>query len=156
MKPQNASCSCVRKKYRVPHWHIKFVMSLEGYLLWSKCGMNEAFWARFSDHFAHCLDLPVQEFCRYLTDFPHFQEAEAASYKGLIVKCEVCECIEASQPQQVSKTGWFTIWSVFEVVAHVCVYSDRYVQPLVHSGSNPWSRYQGHDHITVAGMFRTT
>ena len=44
-------------------------------------------------------------------------------------------CVEASWPQQVAGTRWFALRSVLEDVAHVCAYSDGYVQPLVRVGS---------------------
>ena len=47
-------------------------------------------------------------------------------------------CIEAGQPQQIARTRWFTLRSVLEAATHVCAYSDRYVQPLVHPESHPW------------------
>ena len=52
-------------------------------------------------------------------------------------------CIEAGQPQQVARTRWFTQRSVLEATAHICAYSDRYVQPLVHPGSHPGSVTKG-------------
>ena len=56
-------------------------------------------------------------------------------------------CVEAGRPQQVAKTRWFTRRSVLEAAAHVCAYSDGYVQSLVRLRSHPWLRYQGRDHI---------
>ena len=44
----------------------------------------------------------------------------------------------SSRPQQVAGTRWFALRSVLEDVAHVCAYSDGYVQPLVRPGSHPW------------------
>ena len=55
-------------------------------------------------------------------------------------------CIEEVRPQQITRTRWFTLRSVLEVATRVCVYSDGYVQPLVHPGSHPWKHYQGCDH----------
>ena len=43
----------------------------------------------FHDRFARCPDLQVQEFRSYLVDFPRLRGAEAASYKGLVIKFEV-------------------------------------------------------------------
>ena len=40
-------------------------------------------------------------------------------------------CFEAGRPQQVARTGWFTLRSVLEYITYVCAYSDGCVQPLV-------------------------
>ena len=50
--------------------------------------MRHAFRAHFRDRFAHCPDLPVQEFRSYLADFLRLQEAETASCEGLVIECE--------------------------------------------------------------------
>ena len=92
-------------------------------MLGSNCEMCDTFWALFSDCFAHCADLLVQEFHSYLADFPCLLEAETASCKGLVTECEVCD---AGRPEQIARTGWFALQSVLEDVAHVCPYSDMY------------------------------
>ena len=46
--------------------------------------MRDAFRDNFRDRFARCSDLLVQEFRSFLADFPHLQEAKAASCKGLV------------------------------------------------------------------------
>ena len=44
-------------------------------------------------------------------------------------------CVEAGRPQQVARSRWFALRNVLEDVAHVCPYSDGYVQQLVRPGS---------------------
>ena len=56
--------------------------------------MHDAFQAHFRDRFARCPDLPLQEFCSYLADFPHLGAAEAASCKGVITECEVRDALK--------------------------------------------------------------
>ena len=56
--------------------------------------MRGAFRVHFRDRFARCPDLPVQEFRSYLADFPHLQEAEAASCEGLFTECEICDALK--------------------------------------------------------------
>ena len=84
-------------------------------------------------------DLPIQRFCSYLTNFSSFQEAEAAGNKGLVTELQVAE------------SGWLALQSVFEDVAHVCPYSDGYVQPLVCSGSIPGSIAEERQQVCLGG-----
>ena len=45
--------------------------------------------------FFACLpDLPAQEFCSYLADYPHFWKVEAASCEGLVTECKVCDMLK--------------------------------------------------------------
>ena len=48
--------------------------------------MRDAFQAHFRDHFAHCTDLLLWEFCSYL--------AEAASCEGVVTECEVYDALK--------------------------------------------------------------
>ena len=63
-------------------------------MFWSDHEMRKAFRAHFSDHFAHCPDLPVQEFCSNLANFLHFWEMEVAGCKGLVIECEVRDALK--------------------------------------------------------------
>ena len=51
--------------------------------------MSDAFRAHFRDRFAHCPDLPLQEFRSNLADFPKLGATEAACCEGGITECEV-------------------------------------------------------------------
>ena len=115
--------------------YIDSTKSPDGRVLRSNHEMRDAFRAYFHDRSTRYPDLPLPEFCSYLADFPRLEAAEAASCEGVITECEVRE---AGRPQQVARTRWFTRRSVLEAVAHVCAYSDGYVQPLVYPGSYPW------------------
>ena len=79
---------------RFPYRYIEFVKSLDGRMLRSNRGMREAFWTHFCDRFARCPDLPVQEFCNYLADFPRLGAAEAASCEGVVTECEICNVLK--------------------------------------------------------------
>ena len=48
--------------------------------------MRGAHRADFSDHFARCPDLPLQEFRSYLADFSRLGEAEVASCEWLVMR----------------------------------------------------------------------
>ena len=74
---------------RFPHQYIEIVKSPNGHMLHSNQEICWAFRAHFHDRFAHCPDLPVQDFRSYLADFHHFQ-SEAASCRGLVTECQVC------------------------------------------------------------------
>ena len=56
--------------------------------------MRGAFRAHFHDRFGCCPDLPVQEFCSYLANFPRLGEAEGACCEGLITECEVSDALK--------------------------------------------------------------
>ena len=56
--------------------------------------MRDAFQAHFRDRFARCTNLLVQEFCSYLTHFPCFWKAEAASCKFLVTECEARDVLK--------------------------------------------------------------
>ena len=56
--------------------------------------MHNVFRVHFHDNFAHCLDLPVQEFRSYLADFSHLWEADGASCEGLLTECEVRDALK--------------------------------------------------------------
>ena len=79
---------------RFPDHYIDSVKTLDGRLLWSSCEMCDAFSAHFRDHFAGCLDLPLQEFCSYLADFPRLGVADAASCEGVVTECEVHDTLK--------------------------------------------------------------
>ena len=55
---------------RFPHRNIEFVKSPDGHVPRSNREMRDAFRAHFRDRFVRSPDLQVQEFRRYLTDFP--------------------------------------------------------------------------------------
>ena len=42
---------------------------------------------------AHCPDFPVQEFRSYLAEFIRLQEAEAASYEGVVTEREIRDAL---------------------------------------------------------------
>ena len=58
------------KLRRFHNRYIKFIKSPDGRVLRSNREMYKAFCAHFRDRFAHCPELPVQEFHNYLADFP--------------------------------------------------------------------------------------
>ena len=116
-----------------PFRHIESVKSPDGRVLDSNGEMREAFREHFRDHFARCPDLLVQEFRNYLADFPRLS--------GCGYWMRSPWSIEVGRPQQIIGTRWFTLWSVLEAAAHVCAYSNGYVQPLVRQGSHPWYHY---------------
>ena len=73
-----------------------------GNVLRSNREMRETFRAHFRDCFARCSDLPVQEFCSYLADFPCLREAEGASCEGLVTECKVCNALKQVGPNKSS------------------------------------------------------
>ena len=81
------------EELRLPHWYIEFKSPNE-HALRSNRNMHEAFRAHFRDRFACSPDLPVQEFCSYLADFPRFGDAEAASCEGLVTECKVRDALK--------------------------------------------------------------
>ena len=109
------------------NWHPHF----------SGCKMREAFWVHFHDHFAHCPDLPVQEFCSNLADFPRFQEAEAASYEGMVTKCEVHDALKQISLNKLPGLDGLP-YEVYLRLPHMFVPILTYVLPLVLPGSHPW------------------
>ena len=133
---------------RFPDRYIASDKAPDGRLLRSDREIRDAFRAHFRDRFARCTDLPLREFRSYLDDFPSLGAAEAASCEGVVTECEVRDALKQVGLNKSPGTRWFTRRSVLEDVAHVCAYSDGYVQPLVRPGSHPWQRYQGRDHIT--------
>ena len=76
------------KMRRFPDRYIDSVKSPDGRELRSNREMRDAFRAHFRDCFSRCPDLPLQEFRRYLADFPRLGAAEAASCVGVITECE--------------------------------------------------------------------
>ena len=119
--------------WRFPDRYITSVNTPDGRLLRSGREIRDAFRVHFRDLFARCTDLPLREFRSYLADF---------GWSGYLRGCGYWMrspwCVEAGRPQQVAGTRWFALRSVLEDVAHVCTYSDGYVQPLVRPGSHPW------------------
>ena len=79
---------------RFPDWYIDSVKTPDWQLLRSNREMRDAFQAHFRDCFARCPDLPLQEFCSYLADFPRLGAAEAASCKGVVTECEVRDALK--------------------------------------------------------------
>ena len=127
---------------RFPVWYFDSVKSLDGCVLRSNRKIREAFRIHFRDCFARSPDLPLQEFRSYLADFIRLGAVEAINCEALVTECEIIDALK-----QVGLNKSPGLRSVLEAAAHVCAYSDRYVQPLVHRGSHPWKRYQGRDHI---------
>ena len=76
---------------RFPDRYIDSVKILDGLVLRSSREMRDAFQAHFRDHFARCPDLPLQEFRRYLADFPRLG---AASCEGVVTECEVRDALK--------------------------------------------------------------
>ncbi len=109
-----------------------------GRLLRSAREIRDAFRAHFRDRFARCTDLPLREFRSYLADFPRLGVAEAASCEGVVTECEVRDALKQVGLNKSPGLDGFALRSVLEDVAHVCAYSDGYVQPLVRPGSHPW------------------
>ncbi len=56
--------------------------------------MLEDFRVHFLDCFVRLSDVPLQEFRRYLADFPRLQEAEVDACEGLVTECEVCDALK--------------------------------------------------------------
>ena len=83
-----------KEAWRFLHRYTEFLKSPDGHVLRSNHKMHEAFRAHIHDRFARCLDLLVQEFRNYLTDFLHLGEAEVASCKGLVTECKVCDALK--------------------------------------------------------------
>ena len=79
---------------RFPDHYIESIKSSDGHLLPSSREIREVFRVHFRDRFAHLPDLPLQEFRRYLIDFPRLPKAEAAAYKGLVTECEVRDVLK--------------------------------------------------------------
>ena len=57
---------------RFPNLLIDSVKSPDGRVLRSNHEMHDVFRAHFQGRFARCPNLPLQEFCSYLADFPRF------------------------------------------------------------------------------------
>ena len=74
---------------RFPCRYIESVNSPDGRVLRSNREIREAFRAHFSDRFARCPDLQVQEFHSYSADSPRLGVAEAACFEGMVTECEV-------------------------------------------------------------------
>ena len=123
---------------RFPDWYIDSIKSPDGRMLRSNREIRDAFRVYFRDRLARCPDLPLQEFRCYLTDFPRLGAAESASCKGGITECEVRDALKQVGLNKSPGLDGLTLRSVLEAVAHVCAYSDGYVQPLVRPGSHPW------------------
>ena len=74
---------------RFPDRYIDSVKSSDGRVLRSNHELRDAFWAHFRNRFAHCPDLPLQEFRSYLADF-----SEPASFDGVITESEVRDALK--------------------------------------------------------------
>ena len=79
---------------RLPFQYIDSIKSPDGLVLRLNCEMCKVFWVHFHNHFVCSPDLPVQEFRSYLADLPHLLEVKAASCKGLVTECEVCDALK--------------------------------------------------------------
>ena len=86
--------SCEEEIQRFPGRYIKSVKSPNERVLGPNHEIRDVFRPHFHDRFAHCLDLPVQEFHSYLANFPRLQAAKVASYRGLITECEVRDALK--------------------------------------------------------------
>ena len=70
------------------------LMDHTGREMWTNREILDAFRVHFRDCFAHCPDLPLQEFRSYLADFPCLGAAEATSCEGVITECEVRDALK--------------------------------------------------------------
>ena len=77
---------CEEEVRRFPGRYIDSIKSPDGCVLRANHKIHDPFRVHFRDRFAHCTDLPLQEFCSYL--------AEAASCKGVITECEVRDALK--------------------------------------------------------------
>ena len=79
------------------------------------------------------------------------QHSTSRKRKRLVARCWLQSahlwCFETGQTQKFARTGWFALKRVFRDVAHVCAFSNGFVQPLVCPGNNSWHCHQGRDHI---------
>ena len=97
---------------RFLHQHIEFAKSPDWHVLQSNHEMHGAFpWSLCP------LSWPLGSGVSQLFSWLPWEE-EAASCEGLVTECPWC--VEAGRPQQVARTGWFTLRSVLDDVAHVC------------------------------------
>ena len=102
---------CKEELHRYTDRYIEFVKSLDGRMLQLNREMRKAFGVHYQHHFACCPDIPVQEFCNYLADFPRLREAEVAS-------CKV----------EVQVGAWFRRWLSLKGRVKVCAV---YIFPLI-------------------------
>ena len=79
---------------RFPDRSIEPVKAPDECVLQSNREMCDAFRVHFRDRFAHCLNLPLQEFRSYFADFRRLQEAEAAGCEDLFTECKVCDALK--------------------------------------------------------------
>ena len=68
---------------RFPGHYIDSVKSTDGCVLRSNREIRDT----FRDRFAHCTDLPLQEFRSYLADFSRRGAAEATCCEGVVTGC---------------------------------------------------------------------
>ena len=54
----------------------------------------DAFRAHYRGRFARCPDLPLQEFQKYLADFPHLGAAKSVICVGVVTECEVGDVLK--------------------------------------------------------------
>ena len=71
----------------------------------------------------------ISLFSSFVTILP----TEVAGCEGVITECEVRDALK-----QVGLNKLPGVDGLTYEVAHVCTYSDGYVQPLVRPGSHPW------------------
>ena len=123
---------------RFPDWYIDSVKSPDGCVLRSNREIRDAFRAHFRDRFARCPDLPLQEFRRYLADFPRLEAAEVASCEGVITECEVRDALkQVSLNKSPGRDG--LPYDMYLRLPHmfVPILTDMF-NHWVRPGSHPW------------------
>ena len=86
--------ACEEEVRRFPSRYIDSVKSLDGRVLRANREIRDAFRVHFRDRFACCTDLPLQEFCSYLAEFPRLGAAEAASCESVVTECKVRDALK--------------------------------------------------------------
>ena len=132
---------------RFLHQYIESVKSANRRVLWSSHEIHEGFREHFRDRFDPLAWSSASGVSPQSRQTPSPSVGENNWLQSFGYRVQSPWYIEAGRPQQVSRTGWFALWSVLEDVTYVCAYSDGCVQPLVCSGSHPYQHYQRSDHI---------
>ena len=99
--------------------------------------MCEALKIHFHDRFARLPDIPVQEFCCYLINFPHIQVAEMTGYEGLVTECKVRHTLKLVDLNKSLGLDGFP-YEMYLRMSHMFVPILTCFQPLVCPGSHPW------------------
>ena len=114
--------ACKEELRRFPHWYIESVNSTDGRVLWS----NQENYATFRAH------LWNQFAC-----FPEFSNSLSPStwvrssrLQGVGYGMWSLWYIEAGGPQQVTGTGWFTLWSVRDRGVSLVVHGSPFASRL--------------------------